>query len=81
MARTSLRKIFDRLPWSILIILSLFLGLAPFHPQPHLVEKISMFINGTLHSPMDIFDLVFHSVPLLLLSIKLTLTIRTRHDT
>ncbi len=77
MVRTSLRKMFDRLPWSILVILSLFLGLAPFQPQPHLVEKISMLMNGTLHSLIDVFDLLFHTTPLILLLIKLTLTFRT----
>jgi hypothetical protein len=72
---------FDRLPWSILVILSLFLGLAPFHPQPHLIEKILMLMGGKLHSFVDIFDLLFHAAPLVLLSIKLILTFQTRHDT
>ena len=58
----------DKLPWELLIIGSLLLGLAPFYPEPHLVEKIRMLFQGTLSRPIDIFDLLMHSaLPLLLL--------------
>ncbi len=58
----------DKLPWELLIIGSLFLGLAPFFPEPHIVEKIRMLFQGTLSRPIDIFDLLMHSaLPLLLL--------------
>jgi hypothetical protein len=46
------------------------LGLAPFVPEPHLTEKINMLIDGTLTRPIDIFDLVMHSTPIVLLIIK-----------
>ena len=42
-----------------LIPLVLLLGFAPFFPQPHIVEKISMLLTGTLNRPIDIFDLVW----------------------
>ena len=64
----------DRLPTSLLVIAALFLGLAPFYPEPHLVEKIRMLINGTLRKPIDIFDLVLHLSPLVLLILKLIRT-------
>ena len=32
----------DRIPTGRLVIAALLLGLAPFHPQPHLVEKLGM---------------------------------------
>ena len=32
----------DRIPTGGLAIAALLLGLAPFHPQPHLVEKLGM---------------------------------------
>lgn len=60
----------DRLPTSLLILAALFMGLAPFVPEPHLVEKLRMLARGTLRRPIDIFDLVFHSAPLILLILK-----------
>jgi hypothetical protein len=44
--------------------------LLPFKPMPHFVEKLIMFKNGTLKKPIDIFDLFYHSAPLILLIIK-----------
>lgn len=55
------------LEYPILIPLALFLGLAPFVPQPHLLEKLGMLAAGTLLRPLDIFDLVWHAWPLVLL--------------
>jgi hypothetical protein len=58
----------NKLPWEILIIGSLLLGLAPFVPEPHLFEKVRMLFEGNLHKPLDIFDLFMHgTLPLLLL--------------
>ncbi len=57
------------LPWNILIIGCLTLGLAPFTP-PHLYEKLVMLKNGTLKKPLDWFDMFFHLVPWLLLAAK-----------
>jgi hypothetical protein len=58
-----------RLPWSLVIILCLTLGLAPFRP-PHIVEKLQMLSRGTLVRPIDWFDLLFHSAPWVLLVAK-----------
>ncbi len=55
----------------MLIIIALTLGLAPFSPQPHVVEKLAMLFNGTLSKPIDIFDLLLHGTPWVLLAIKL----------
>lgn len=57
----------DRLPWSTLILAAVLLGLAPFVPEPHLWEKLKMLIAGELKRPIDIFDLLMHSAPTLLL--------------
>ncbi len=58
----------NKLPWDLLIIGSLTLGLAPFVPEPHLFEKLRMLIQGTLVRPIDILDLFMHgTLPLLLL--------------
>jgi len=64
------------LPWAVVVILCLTLGLAPFRP-PHILEKITMLLQGKLHRPIDIFDLLLHSLPWLLLVGKLLVS---RHD-
>jgi len=53
------------------IIIALVLGLAPFFPEPHLFEKIRMLKQGTLVRPVDIFDLLLHLAPVVLLLAKL----------
>ncbi len=55
--------------WGLIIILCLTLGLAPYSP-PHIVEKLQMLAKGTLKRPIDWFDLVFHSIPWVLLILK-----------
>jgi len=40
----------NKLPWGILIIACLTLGLAPFAP-PHIWEKLVMLKNGELSRP------------------------------
>ena len=70
-------KWLDSIPLSMLIIAGIVLGLAPFAPEPHVVEKIRMLATGTLTRPIDIFDLVFHGLPLILLTLKLIRISRT----
>lgn len=70
---TRLRRLLDRLPLSILLILCLTLGLAPFVPEPHVWEKLRMLASGTLSRPIDILDLLMHAAPWLLLLLKVTL--------
>jgi len=59
----------NKLPWGILIIACLTLGLAPFDP-PHIWEKLVMLKHGRLSRPIDWFDLFYHGIPWLLLIIK-----------
>ncbi len=61
----------DRLPLSLLLVAALTLGLAPFLPEPHLLEKLRLLVGGTLVRPLDWFDLLLHSFPWLLLLAKL----------
>lgn len=61
----------DRLPFGLLLIIALTLGLAPFVPEPHVWEKLKMLAAGELVRPIDIFDLLLHGVPWLLLLAKL----------
>lgn len=64
-------QILDQIPLGILALAALALGLAPFTPEPHLVEKLRMLAEGTLRRPIDIFDLVMHATPVVLLAAKL----------
>jgi hypothetical protein len=60
----------DNLDWSMLLIAGVFLAIAPIQPEPHLVEKVRMLSQGALVKPLDIFDLLMHSAPLILIAIK-----------
>lgn len=71
-------KQIDSIPLPFFIVLSLFLGLAPFFPEPHLVEKIKMLANGELSKPIDMFDLLLHGTPWVLLLVKLSLLVKNR---
>ena len=68
-------KWLDQVPYLLLIIASLTLGLAPFTPMPHLVEKMTMLMAGELVKPVDIFDLVMHASPVVLLIVKIGRTL------
>ena len=61
----------DRFPLGLLIAVALWLTVAPIVPEPHLIEKLRMLSEGTLVKPIDIFDLLLHSVPLVLLAVRL----------
>ena len=64
-------KFLDTIPYVVLIVLAIFMLLAPFRPMPHVVEKLIMLKKGTLTRPIDIFDLFFHFIPTILLAIKI----------
>ena len=61
----------DRIPLGLLAALALWLAVAPIVPEPHLLEKLRMLGQGSLVRPMDIFDLLLHSVPLAVLVLRL----------
>lgn len=63
------------LPWSVVILLCLTLGLAPFAP-PHIVEKLQMLFNGDLKRLIDWADLLMHGAPWLLLLVKAGLSFK-----
>ena len=66
-----LTRLFAAIPWTLLLPVAVVLSLAPFRPEPHLVEKLRMLANGQLTAPIDIFDLFLHGAPLLLIAGKL----------
>jgi len=61
----------SKLSWPLIIVLCLTLGLAPYFPQPHVLEKLAMLWRLELSRPIDIFDLVMHGAPWLLLVTKI----------
>jgi len=63
--------ILDKIPYSVLIVAAVFMILAPFRPMPHVLEKLIMLKDGTLKRPLDIFDLLWHLTPTVLLILKL----------
>ncbi|WP_018952871.1 hypothetical protein [Thioalkalivibrio sulfidiphilus] len=64
-------RFIDSVPLMFALFFGIGLGLAPFVPEPHLVEKTRMLFEGTLTRPLDIFDLFMHLAPVVLLALKL----------
>jgi hypothetical protein len=64
-------RFIDGIPLPLLVGLTLFMLGAPFVPEPHLVEKMRMLADGTLTRPLDIFDVLWHLLPAILLAIRL----------
>ena len=58
------------LAYEFLIPVAIIFGLAPFVSEPHLIGKLRMLVAGDLSRPVDIFDLVLHGLPLVLLGIR-----------
>jgi hypothetical protein len=70
-------SILDKIPYAILIVFAVVMLLAPFKPMPHALEKLIMLKNGTLTKPIDIFDLIFHLAPTLILLLKIYRSLST----
>ena len=68
----------DRIPLYLLILVAAWMAVAPINPEPHLVEKMRMLSQGTLTKPLDIFDLLYHLAPLVLLAIKVWRMVKER---
>ncbi len=64
-------KFIDKIPLIPLVVVAVFMALAPFVPEPHLQEKLRMLSQGELRKAIDIFDLLWHSFPIVLLVIRL----------
>ena len=56
--------------YGFLIPAALLLGLAPFAPEPHLVEKIRWLLTGHPFEAIDVFDLFLHGTFPALLVVK-----------
>lgn len=67
------------LPWSLILILCLTIGLAPFTP-PHVIEKLQMLANGELSRTIDWFDLLMHGSPWILAILKAVVTFKAQQQ-
>lgn len=63
-------KWIDKIPLVFLTGVALLLAVLPLHSTPHLFEKLGMLVQGTLVKPIDIFDLLMHGTPAVLLVIR-----------
>lgn len=72
------KSMINLLDYKFLIPLVLLLGFAPLYPQPHILEKLGMLLAGTLKKPIDIFDLLWHAWPFILLAYRAFIDIRHR---
>lgn len=64
-------KVINKIPLLPLAVIATFMALAPYSPEPHLLEKSRMLMNGELSRGIDIFDLFWHSFLLVLLALRL----------
>ena len=48
------------------------LGLAPFYPHAHIWKQLVNLAHGTLTAPLDVFDLVLHGAPWVVLIVALS---------
>lgn len=74
-------KWLEKLPLVPFAVLSVMLALAPFVPEPHLLEKLKMLADGALAKPIDIFDLFLHGTPITLLVVRLINKARNKTET
>ena len=68
----------DRIPIFLLILVAAWMAVAPISPEPHLTEKVRMLSQGTLTRPVDIFDLLYHLAPMVLLAVKVWRLVKKR---
>jgi hypothetical protein len=69
-----------KIPYAILVPLAAFMLLAPFKPMPHVWEKLIMIKEGTLSRPIDMFDLIYHLAPLVMLIGKVLVHKRNKEE-
>ena len=75
-----MRSFLEQIPAIPLAVVAIIMFLAPFSPAPHAIEKLAMLFNGQLYRPIDIFDLLFHLAPALLLFLKFVMLARKEND-
>ncbi|MDQ6983638.1 MAG: hypothetical protein Q9M44_02875 [Ghiorsea sp.] len=69
-----MRNFIVNIPYWLLVVMAIFLALSPFQPEPHLVQKFDMLMAGNLTKPLDLFDVLWHLLPVGLLISKFILS-------
>ena len=70
----------ERIPLVLLLFVAVYMAIAPIQPEPHLIEKIRMLNEGSLSRTIDIFDLLMHATPLVLLVLRLWRMVMNKLD-
>lgn len=73
MFKVNLNSVFkwiDSIPTGILVFFSIWMLIAPIHPEPHLVQKFSWIMESKSFKAIDVFDVIWHLLPSILLLIK-----------
>jgi hypothetical protein len=65
-----LNQLLDTIPYPLLLVMSVFMLIAPIQPEPHLVQKFYWWVNGLSFKAIDVFDVFWHLLPLMLLGLK-----------
>lgn len=73
----AMKQFLSQLPWGVVVIMCLTLGLAPFYP-PHIWEKLQMLVRGELVRPIDWFDLILHGAPWAALILKAAVSLQEK---
>ena len=60
----------DNIPWTILIVGGVIIGLKPVRPEPHIFETVRRLMEGEFIRLIDIFDFFMHISPIFLLIAK-----------
>lgn len=63
-------SLLDKIPLLPVAVVAIVLALIPVG-EPHLWEKLNMLMQGSLTKPIDMVDLVWHSVFIFVLLLKL----------
>ncbi|WP_026340692.1 hypothetical protein [Thioalkalivibrio sp. ALJT] len=61
----------DRAPLWLFALLVASIGLAPWVPEPYVAEKLRGLLAGEFDWPRDLFSLMVHAAPWLLMAFKL----------
>ncbi len=71
-------KIMNPLIW---LIVCLTLGLAPYLPEPHIVEKLKWIVSdiGPL-AMIDWFDVILHGFPWVMLILSIIVKLKSKTD-
>lgn len=67
----------EKVPWWMIVVAAIAFALVPFG-ESHFLQKWRMLFSGTLKRPLDWFDFVMHSAPLVLLGLKIVMFLRKR---